>query len=143
MIQVCPNVGHIRQRYDVLPTYPDFVIEASSSDHFKYIHEILSYFEGSYCSRRDLFCPARRGVHDSEMHRRRLLCKDSVLFWTCVVNKLLLLLYQGWIQEFLKVSQYREKKRYSADIRGGGRYVRPIPPNPPLYMCAHTKYLVY
>ena len=48
VIQVCPNVGHIRQRYDVLPTYPDFVIEASSSDHFKYIHdEILSYFEGS------------------------------------------------------------------------------------------------
>ena len=47
VIQVCPNVGHIRQRYDVLPTYPDFVIEASSSDHFKYSHEILSYFEGS------------------------------------------------------------------------------------------------
>ena len=47
VIQVCPNVGHIRQRYDVLPTYPDFVIDASSSDHFKYIHEILSYFEGS------------------------------------------------------------------------------------------------
>ena len=48
VIQVCPNVGHIRQRYDVLPTYhADFVIEANSSDHFKYIHEILSYFEGS------------------------------------------------------------------------------------------------
>ena len=41
-IQVCPNVGHIRQRYDVLPTYPDFVIEASSSDHFKGNMQMIS-----------------------------------------------------------------------------------------------------